>query len=149
MATQNKIGCTDDSGISSGLSRRQMLAVLAALGVSASKVVPAQDAFKVNPHSYKVMFENDKVRVLEYVAGAGLPVCGVGRHSHPIHLTMQLTDAKVKVTTDAGKVIVADVKAGTMFWSPAETHRTENMTGTTIRAYIVEMKDKDWKPSTG
>ncbi|MEO8346493.1 MAG: hypothetical protein ABI607_12440 [Betaproteobacteria bacterium] len=62
---------------------------------------------------------------------------------------MQLTDAKVKVTAADGKVFVADVKAGDMFWSPAEIHTTDNLSGATVRAYIVEFKDKDWKPSTG
>jgi hypothetical protein len=139
----------DDACAGPALTRRQMLALLAAFGVSATEVARAQDAFKVNPRSYKVMFENDKMRVLEYIAGPNLPVCGVGKHSHPQHLTMQLTDAKVKVTGADGKTFVADAKAGDMFWSPAETHTTENVTGTTVRAYIVEFKDKDWKPSTG
>jgi beta-alanine degradation protein BauB len=152
MDTCNKSGQPERGGDACAaplLTRRQMLAVLAAFGVSATDVARGQDAFKVNPRSYKVMFENDKVRVLEYVAGPNLPVCGIGKHSHPQHLTMQLTDAKVKVTGADGKTFVADAKAGDMFWSPAETHTTENLTGTMVRAYIVEMKDKDWKPSTG
>jgi len=149
MTTQStKLSPDDDSGARL-LSRRQMLAMLAALGVSATEVAEAQDAFKINPRAYKVMFENDKMRVLEYTAGPNLPVCGIGKHSHPQHLTMQLTDAKVKVTGADGKPFVVEAKAGDMFWSPAETHSTENLSGTTVRAYIVEFKDKDWKPSTG
>ena len=149
MTTQSTNIPAEDDSDSRLLSRRQMLAMLAALGVSATEVAHAQDAFKVNPRSYKVMFENDKMRVLEYVAGPNLPVCGIGKHSHPQHLTMQLTDAKVKVTGADGKPFVVEAKAGDMFWSPAETHSTENLSGTTVRAYIVEFKDKDWKPSTG
>jgi hypothetical protein len=126
-----------------------MLTMLAALGAAPMEVARAQDAFKVSPGSYKVMFENDKLRVLEYSAAPNLGVCGQGKHSHPAHLTMQLTDAKVKVTGADGKVFIAEGKAGDMFWSPAEVHTTENITGKTVRAYIIEMKDKDWKPSTG
>jgi quercetin dioxygenase-like cupin family protein len=141
--------CSDHDGAAHTLSRRQVLVMLGALGVSVSEVAHAQDAFKVNPRSYKVMFENEKMRVLEYVSGPSLPVCGIGKHSHPQHLTMQLTDAKVKVTGADGKSFVVEAKAGDMFWSPAETHSTENMSGSTVRAYIIELKDKDWKPSTG
>jgi beta-alanine degradation protein BauB len=149
MNKQGKQACTSDERPAHALTRRQMLATLAAFGVSATEIARAQDAFKVNPRSYKVMFENEKMRVLEYVAGPNLPVCGIGKHSHPQHLTMQLTDAKVKVTGADGKPFVVEAKAGDMFWSPAETHSTENLTGSTVRAYIVEFKDKDWKPSTG
>ena len=149
MANPDSNGCSVDVPAKVPVTRRHMLAMLAAFGVSASEVAQAQDAFKVNPRAYKLVFENDKLRVLEYVAGPNLPVCGVGKHSHPQHLTMQLTDAKVKVTAADGKAFVADVKAGDMFWSPAETHTTENLSGATVRAYIVEFKDKDWKPSTG
>ena len=149
MANPDSNGRSDDVHAKAPVTRRQMLAMLAAFGVSASEVAQAQDAFKVNPRTYKLVFENDKLRVLEYVAGPSLPVCGIGKHSHPQHLTMALTDAKVKVTGADGKVFVAEVKAGEMFWSPAETHTTENLSGGTVRSYIIEFKDKDWKPSTG
>ncbi len=111
--------------------------------------VLAQDAAKVSPHTYKVVFEDDKVRVLEYVSKPGLGVCGQGRHYHPAHLTMQLTQVKVKVTEDNGNSATHDVPAGRMFASPAEWHTTENIGGANARAYIVEYKDKAWRPSTG
>lgn len=130
------------------LSRREILTMLAALGVPASEV-RAQDASKVNPRSYKVVFENERLRVLEFNSRPGMGVCGKGRHSHPAHLSIPLTDSKVKVTTADGKVIVAQGKAGEMFWSPAETHTVENLSGADVRAYMVELKDKDWAPSTG
>ena len=138
-----------DEGNTERLSRRQMLALLAAFGVSATEFARAQDAFKVNPHSYKVMFENEKVRVLEYVSGPNMSVCGSGKHSHPIHLIVQLTDLKAKEIDAAGKIDTGFMKAGEVGWSPAVTHTTENIGTKTARAYIVEMKDKDWKPSTG
>ena len=149
----NKRSGTDCSEAGAGavqtLTRRQLLAMLAAFGVSASEVARAQDAFKVNPHSYKVMFENERVRVLEYVSGPNMGVCGSGKHSHPVHLIVQLTDLKAREIDAAGKIDMGIVKAGVVGWSPAVTHTTENIGTNTARAYIVEMKDKDWKPSTG
>ncbi|MGH6609407.1 MAG: hypothetical protein ACRECQ_04035, partial [Burkholderiaceae bacterium] len=54
------------------LTRRDVLALLAGLGVSTETVL-AQDVAKTEPRSYKVMFENESVRILEYTArGPGL-----------------------------------------------------------------------------
>ena len=129
------------------LTRRQLIALMAGFGVSAEAL--AQDATQVNRRSYRVVFENDRVRVVEYLSRPGLGICGQGRHSHPDHLTVLLTDAKAKVTLPNGKTILAENKAGDVFWDPAATHTVENVGGSGTRAYIVEMKDKNWQPSTG
>jgi hypothetical protein len=86
--------------------------------------------------------------VLEFHSRPGLGLCGQGRHSHPAHLTVALSDAKAKVKLEDGRVIVAENKAGDMFWSPAETHTAENIGKGDVRGYIVELKDANWKPST-
>jgi hypothetical protein len=36
-----------------------------------------------------------------------------------------------------------------VFFSPAETHSTENIGGAGTRTYIIELKGTEWKPSTG
>lgn len=128
------------------LDRREALMLLAALGAGAAQ---AQDAVKVEPRSYRVVFENPKVRVLEYTARPGLGVCGVGKHSHPDHVAVALAPAKVKVTPENGKTFIADIKAGVAFWEPGETHMAENFGGSNSRFLLIEIKDKDWKPSTG
>lgn len=129
-------------------SRRDALMLLAALGLGSS-AARAQDATKTEPRSYKVLFENDKVRVLEYVSRPGIGVCGTGRHSHPDHVTVTLTPAKVKLTTADGKVQVNSIPAGSAFWDPASTHSAENIGGSGSRMVLIEVKDKDWKPATG
>jgi quercetin dioxygenase-like cupin family protein len=129
------------------LSRRQVLALLAAFGVGAEAL--AQDPARTNPRSYKVLFENDRVRVLEYQSRPGRGICGRGKHSHPAHLNVLLTDAKAKVTLPDGKSFFGQNKAGDVFWEPAVTHTVENVGGTDMRAYMVELKDKDWQPSSG
>jgi len=76
-------------------SRRRKL-LFASLGGIASQLtadgVSAQDPAKVMPKSYRVAFENDRVRVLEFVGRPGMGVCGEGMHSHPAHLTIVLSD---------------------------------------------------------
>ena len=131
------------------MSRRDLLALLGIMGLAGTTNLAAQDASKVNPRSYKVVLENDKVRVLEYKSRPGFGVCGQGKHSHPAHLTIAMTDGKVKGLSDDGKSFTSEAKPGHLFWAPAETHTVENISGRPMRAYMVEIKDKDWKPSTG
>ncbi|MCK7510138.1 MAG: hypothetical protein MZV70_42945 [Desulfobacterales bacterium] len=72
-------------------------------------------------------FENEQTRVLEFVSRPGTALCGVGKHSHPAHLTIALSDAKVRVTPPDGSTIEATNKLGDVFWSEAETHAVENI----------------------
>ena len=109
----------------------------------------SMDPAVTNPDHYKVVFENDRVRVLEYRSRPGLGVCGQGMHYHPAHLTVSLTGAKLKETTSDGKVSFPEVPPGTVFFSEAQTHSAEIIGGAGTRTYIIELKAKDWKPSTG
>ena len=129
------------------LNRRQVLALLAAFGVTRGAM--AQDAPTVAPRSYRVVLENDRVRVLEYKSRPGFGVCGEGMHSHPDHVTVSLTGAKLKVTTPGGKATFENIPAGAVFFAPAEIHSAEIIGGLGTRSYIIELKGKDWKPSTG
>jgi len=129
------------------ISRRELLAMLAALGLGSE--ARAQDPSRAEPRSYKVVLDNDRVRVLEYQSRPGMGVCGRGMHYHPAHVTVTLTPGKVKVTLPDGKTKINDAPAGTIFFADAETHAVENVGGAGTRAYIVELKGPEWKPSTG
>jgi hypothetical protein len=109
-------------------------------GSLAGAFASAQDAAKVQPSSYRVVLENDRVRVLEYNGQPGMGVCGTGTHSHPAHLTVRLTPAKVKITEN-GRSTVVNNKVGDVFWSDAVTHETENVGGENVRSLIIELKD--------
>jgi hypothetical protein len=99
----------------------------------------AQDAALRQPQSYRVVLNNDKVRVLEYSAEPGMGVCGVGIHSHPAHVTVLLTPAKVRVTQN-GRARVVEMSAGQSFYEPAVTHEAENLGGGPVRSLIIELK---------
>lgn len=92
------------------------------------------------PDTIKVILENDKVKVTEYVSNPGKDICGKGKHTHAPHLSILLTDAKVTVTPLDGNTQTFDVKAGTAFWSGAETHIAINSGSKIARAYLVELK---------
>ena len=119
--------------------RRALLALLPALALP--EISSAQDAAKTQPQSYRVAFENDRVRVLDYNGRPGMGVCGDGMHSHPAHLAVLLSNGKVRIRTPDGKVEVhTDTPIGSVFWSNAETHEVENIGGTDVRILIIEIK---------
>ena len=134
-----------DHKCKAGLDRRQATALLAAFGVSAD--VQAQDAPTADPRGYRVVLDNEQVRVLEYKSRPGLGVCGQGMHYHPAHVTVSLTGAKLK-KTENGKVSFVDVAPGHIFYAAAETHSAEIIGGSGTRTYIIELKSREWKPST-
>jgi hypothetical protein len=115
-----------------------LTAIVAALGAGSS--ARAQDAVVMQPSAYRVALDNDKVRVLEFNSRPGMGVCGSGVHSHPPHLTIVLSPAKARVKLPEGKTLVAEFKPGDVFWSEAETHEVENITGKNVRALLVELK---------
>jgi hypothetical protein len=116
--------------------RRALLALLP--GLLIGEEAGAQDPAKVQPRAYRVVFENDRMRVLEFNSRPGMGVCGQGMHSHPAHLTVALSDARVRVRLADGKSFLGENKLGDVFWSEAETHETENLTGRNVRALMIE-----------
>jgi hypothetical protein len=128
-------------------TRREVLAMLAALGVT--RDVFAQDAVTSDPRSFRVVVENERVRVIEFRSRPGLGVCGQGMHYHPERVTVSLTGAKVRVTNAEGRSRVREVPPGHVSFEPAVTHATENIGGSGTRTYMIELKDQHWKPSAG
>jgi hypothetical protein len=125
-------------------TRRALLAAMPLLAF-ASAGAQAQDAAKVQPRAYKVVLENEQVRVVEFNSRPGMGVCGTGMHSHPAHLSVALSPARVKVKLPDGKVIEARNAVGDVWWSEAETHEVENISGRDVRALIVELKPQAGK----
>jgi hypothetical protein len=122
--------------------RRDVLLALAALGMAgAARATTAAGAKGGGDLAGgKVVFESDKVRVIEHVAKPRLGVCGAGLHSHPPHLTVFLTDARAKVTRAGEAPFVAENKAGDVFWDPGGAHAVENLGSRSTRVFLVELK---------
>jgi hypothetical protein len=119
--------------------RRALLSLLPMLVIVEHS--SAQDAVKSQPQSYRVAFENDRVRVLEYNGRPGMGVCGDGMHSHPAHLAVLLSTGKVRIKTPDGKVEVnSDMPVGAVSWGNAETHEVENIGGSNVRMLLIELK---------
>ena len=97
----------------------------------------ADDAAKVAPDVYKVVFENERARVLDVTFEPG---DRTEMHSHPDYFVYVLTDSKVRFTDPSGETVEAEFPAGTAMWREAEDHATENIGGTTLRALFFEPK---------
>lgn len=123
------------------LTRRAMLLALPLLATLRTGTASAQDPVRQQPGAFKVVLENEYVRVLEYNSRPGMAVCGAGMHSHPPHLSIVLTAGRVRIRTPDGKSMTTDeTPPGLVFWSDAETHEVENVSGRDMRSLIVELK---------
>jgi|KBSSwiStaDraftv2_1062776.scaffolds.fasta_scaffold412252_2 hypothetical protein len=124
------------------ISRRELIAMLAAMGLAGTDCgeALAQDKNAAAAAGGKIVFENDKVRVIEHYARSRLGVCGASLHTHPPHLTIALTDVKAKVTLQGKEPFIAENKAGDAFWDPGGAHVVENVGSRDTRVYLVELK---------
>jgi hypothetical protein len=94
------------------------------------------DPVKVEPDYAKVLFENDRVRVLHTVLGAHVknPL-----HAHP-HNVVVFAIAPATVTTPDGKTSDNPRKAGVVRWAEATQHATGNNTDKDTLEIQVELK---------
>jgi quercetin dioxygenase-like cupin family protein len=97
----------------------------------------AEDAAKVAPHVYKVLFENDRMRFLEVSMQPG---DRSELHSHPDYFVYFLSAGKGKFTTPTGETEEMEVPAGASMWRGAEEHASENVGDTVLRALFFEPK---------
>ena len=97
----------------------------------------AEDAAKVAPHVYKVVFENERARVLEVRMKPGESTT---IHSHPDYVVYLLSGGKVRFTSPSGESGEVELPAGASAWRKAEVHATENIGTTEIHALFFEPK---------
>jgi hypothetical protein len=122
------------------VTRRDVLAMLAALGVAAADCELAAARDTADTAGGKVVFENDKLRVISHSGRPRAGVCGTGLHSHPPHLTLALTDVKAKVTLPGKEPFIDEQKAGAAFWDPGGPHVVENLGARDSKVYLIELK---------
>jgi quercetin dioxygenase-like cupin family protein len=97
----------------------------------------SQDAVKAAPESYKVLFENDDVRVLDVHIKKGAVS---EMHTHPKCVAYCLNDSKLKFTFPGGKNENVDFKTGQTVWLNALSHSVENIGSDEMRSIMVELK---------
>lgn len=97
----------------------------------------AQDAAVTDPGLYKVLFDNDRVRVLEYMDEPGDKT---SMHNHPAFLVYALSAFDRQLTLPDGKVLTRSFVPGQVLFSEAQAHMGENVGTTPTHIIMVELK---------
>ena len=97
----------------------------------------AQDAVQVAPHVYTVLFENERVRLLEVRLKPG---DSSAMHSHPAYVIYGLEGGRVKFNSPSGETAEIEIKAGDVMWREPEEHAVDNIGSTDVGALLVELK---------
>src|SRR6266478_2084696 len=110
-----------------------LISLLAVLWTTAH----AQDPVKTSPQYYKVLLENDQVRVLEYRLKAGEKEA---MHSHPAGVVYVLSGTKLKISYPDGKTEERSATAGETIWREPTTHALQNIGDTEAHAIAIDLK---------
>lgn len=97
----------------------------------------SRDPIVTDGDKYKVVLENERVRVLEYRDSPGQRT---SPHYHRDYVLCALSSFKRKLTLSAGREAVVQVSAGDVAWGKAQSHIGENIGETDTHVLIVELK---------
>ncbi|MBV8551482.1 MAG: cupin domain-containing protein [Acidobacteriaceae bacterium] len=104
----------------------------------AAPLLFAQDAAKVAPNNFKVLAENEHIRVVQDTLAPGETEA---MHNHPAGWYYVTRPGTMRVTRTDGKTEIWNAKAGEQAWMDAEApHTAENIGKTTIQYVLVEVK---------
>lgn len=117
--------------------RRTALAVGMAALLGGPVAGVAQDPVPLYPENYKVLFENDQVRVVDFRLRKGATE---KPHSHPTHVAVFLADFTIRFTLPDGQTRIREAKEGEVAYSEPTIHASENIGGTDAHGILVELK---------
>ena len=107
-------------------------------GEGASPKLPELDPTKVDPKRYKLVLENEQVRVMRVRYGAHEK--GV-LHEHVLNRAVTfLTDGQMKITTPDGESKIQKSAAGDIIWGGQAKHTEENLGDQPFEVVVVEFK---------
>lgn len=95
------------------------------------------DPVVTNPQFYRVLFENERVRVLEYVDQPGDESTP---HRHPDSVMFTLSAFSRRLST-SGRSVDVDLPAGVARWLPAQEHSGANIGETSTHTIFIELKE--------
>ena len=95
------------------------------------------DPVATNPQHYAVVFENDRVRVLEY---RDQPGDRTTPHRHPDSVMYTLSAFRRRLVS-GGTERDVELAAGLTAWLPAQEHLGENIGDTPTHVLFVELKE--------
>jgi hypothetical protein len=95
------------------------------------------DPTDTDPDAYRTIFENDRVRVLEY---SDAPGYRTRPHRHPDSVMYTLSSFRRRVSA-GGRDVEVELAAGTVRWVGAQEHYGENIGDTASRSLFIELKE--------
>lgn len=95
------------------------------------------DPVDVNPDLYRVVFENERVRVLEYHDHPG-DTAVVHAHPDSVMVTLSAFDRRL---THGGQTREVHFDPFQVRWMDAQEHQGENIGATDTRTIFVELKE--------
>ncbi len=103
------------------------------------------DPTVTDPDKYRVVFENDRVRVLEY---RDQPGAKTSPHDHPDSVMITLTSFRRRLVSGEQSRDV-EMDSGEARWLDAQTHSGENIGDTPTHVVFVELKGGAPTPGGG
>ncbi|MCZ2839039.1 cupin domain-containing protein [Modestobacter sp. VKM Ac-2985] len=103
------------------------------------------DPISSNGDSYRVVFENARVRVLEYEDAPGHRTTP---HRHPDSVMVTLSSFRRRLST-GGREVDVELPAGAARWLSAQEHAGENIGTTPTHTVFVELKQGDAAAPSG
>ena len=97
------------------------------------------DPVETNPDLYHVAFENDRVRVLEYLDHPGDATTA---HSHPDSVMLTLSSFRRRLSS-GGREAEVEIPALQARWLDAQDHSGTNIGDTDTHVFFVELKEPD------
>ncbi len=97
----------------------------------------AGDAAVIAPHFYKVVLENDRVRVLEF---RGKPGDKTEMHSHPALVYIGLTEGSFRFSLPDDQTVEKNLTAGQAMYLDPVDHAAEILGSNEVHGFIVELK---------
>ncbi|HEU0241063.1 MAG TPA: cytoplasmic protein [Micromonosporaceae bacterium] len=94
------------------------------------------DPVETNPDLYRIVFENDRVRVLSYHDRPGDRTLA---HRHPDSVMVTLSAFRRRVSHD-NRSVDLELRAGEVRWLAAQEHLGENNGDTDTHAIFIELK---------
>jgi quercetin dioxygenase-like cupin family protein len=111
----------------------------AALALTAIAAPPeAQDPLNVDSTIYNLKLSNKRVRafIVQFKPGQSIAV-----HKHPDHVVHAVTAGRIMIHEVGKDPVEMDVAAGTTLFLPAQSHSAKNTGKTTLRLFVVELKE--------
>ena len=97
----------------------------------------SEDPTCTDPDKYQVVFENEQVRVLEYLDHPGDRTTP---HVHPDSVMYTLSSFRRRLYGSDGEIRDVEMRAGTASWLPAQRHAGHNIGESETHVIFVELK---------